>query len=346
MSSRAEAGGLEPFATLRTIRAVGSTERTIAARINAGNYGAAFVTNCRVFQHPQLLRYLTLHVVLYSQEILRSYYDRTLLDKLHAEYDPPRRTLLTPLGSAIAGWLFRYRASLDAGAVSTVPEDRILVNSNFSRESFIKAYRLSPTVCYLGTERDEGTHLNFSARKNYVLSIGGFEPHKGHDWVIRAIARIDPSHRPGLVIIGDRGSDKYLAVLRQLAKEHGVTLDLQRSISDAAVRDLYRNAKLTVCAQWREPFGFAPIESQAQGTPVVAVREGGLRETVIDGIGGITCDRDVDQLAAAMTRLLTDGTLWRSLSADGAMFVAKKFDWKRTVAQVASLLNTVVTQRT
>jgi hypothetical protein len=137
--SGAEAGGFEPLSTLRTIRTVRSTERTIAHQINAGGYAAAFVTNCRIFQHPQLLRYINLPVVLYSQEIMRNYYDRALLDRLRNEYDPPKRRLLTPLGSMVANWLSRYRAGLDSAALRTVPENRILVNSNFSRESFIQA---------------------------------------------------------------------------------------------------------------------------------------------------------------------------------------------------------------
>lgn len=336
--SAAEASGFEPFATLRTIRAVRLTERKIAKRINAGGYSAAFVTNCRILQHPQLLRLLTIPVVLYSQEILRSYYDRALLDRLRNDYNPPKRRLLTPLGALIANWLAWYRATLDAKAIRAIPEEQVLVNSNFSRNCFIKAYRLSPRVCYLGTEQNEGSPTDFSARKNIVLSVGGFEAHKGHDWVIRTIGRIDPAIRPGLVIIGDRGSDNYLAALRQLATDHRVQLETQRSISDEAVISFYRTARLTVCAQWAEPFGFAPIESQVQGTPVVAVREGGLQETVIDGVGGITCDRNTDELAAAMTRLLKDHKLWQSLSSQGAIFVTKKFSWKNTVNTIESTL--------
>lgn len=341
VSSRATMGGYEPFATLRMIHALRATERKIADRIKAKSYDGAFVTNCRIFQHPQLLRYLTIPVVLYSQEVLRSYYDRALLDTLLAEYDPPKRRMLTPIGSIIAKWISWYRATLDAKAVRSVPEDQIFVNSRFSRESFIKAYHLSPTVCYLGTEQNEGVNLDFSDRKNYVLSIGGFEPHKGHDWVIRAIAQIESSLRPELVIIGDRGSEKYLAALQPLARERGVTMKIQRSISDTAVRDFYRYAKLTVCAQWGEPFGFAPIESQAQGTPVVAVREGGLRETVIDGIGGITCDRNVEALASTMTLLLQNKQMWHHLSVNGPRFVADKFTWDSTVATIESALQRV-----
>ncbi|NBU99759.1 MAG: glycosyltransferase, partial [Spirochaetia bacterium] len=35
-----------------------------------------------------------------------------------------------------------------------------------------------------------------------------------------------------------------------------------------------------------EPFGYAPLEASSCGTPVVGVPEGGIRETVKDGING------------------------------------------------------------
>ena len=35
-----------------------------------------------------------------------------------------------------------------------------------------------------------------------------------------------------------------------------------------------------------EPFGLAPLEACACGTPVVAIAEGGVRETIVDGKNG------------------------------------------------------------
>ena len=43
-----------------------------------------------------------------------------------------------------------------------------------------------------------------------------------------------------------------------------------------------------------EPFGLAAIEAMASGTPVVAVREAGPCETVVDGETGFLCERDPD----------------------------------------------------
>jgi glycosyltransferase involved in cell wall biosynthesis len=47
-----------------------------------------------------------------------------------------------------------------------------------------------------------------------------------------------------------------------------------------------RAAVLLCPSQWDEPFGMAPAEAQACGTPVVAFRRGGLAEVIIDGVTG------------------------------------------------------------
>jgi glycosyltransferase involved in cell wall biosynthesis len=53
-----------------------------------------------------------------------------------------------------------------------------------------------------------------------------------------------------------------------------------------------------------EPFGIAPVEAQAAGKPVVALRAGGALETVIDGRTGVFFERQtVDELVAAIERL-------------------------------------------
>ena len=55
--------------------------------------------------------------------------------------------------------------------------------------------------------------------------------------------------------------------------------------SNEEIRQLYREAT-AVLLPGREDFGMVPVEAQACGTPVVALDEGGARETVVDGAHG------------------------------------------------------------
>ncbi len=50
-----------------------------------------------------------------------------------------------------------------------------------------------------------------------------------------------------------------------------------------------------------EDFGITPLEAMALGTPVVALRAGGVLDTVVEGVTGIFFDRpEVDSLRRAL----------------------------------------------
>ncbi len=62
---------------------------------------------------------------------------------------------------------------------------------------------------------------------------------------------------------------------------------MRQSPSDIELRDLIRGAIATIYIPVDEDFGMSPVESMACGTPVVAVNDGGLKESIIDGKTGI-----------------------------------------------------------
>ena len=50
-------------------------------------------------------------------------------------------------------------------------------------------------------------------------------------------------------------------------------------------------------ASFLEPLGLAPLEAMSFGLPVVAIKEGGLRETVIDGYNGLSWWIDLQNIS-------------------------------------------------
>ena len=138
------------------------------------------------------------------------------------------------------------------------------------------------------------------AHYGFNESIG---PRKNVGLVIEALARV-PSLRPKLVWIGNSLTPEYLAKLKLTAQAGQVDFECRLLIDDDALIDLLNRAQLMVYAPKLEPFGFGPLEANACGLPVIAVAEGGVRETVIDGINGLLVEPDPQSMAEAIEHLM------------------------------------------
>lgn len=313
-------GRLKKFAQMvdGRIAAYEAHSRLCAAEIKAGKFDLLFANTDLWFHAPYVGRYLEIPKVLYLQEPNRPLYEMS-----------PRMPWLAPPRGSITGWgpgslKRRFRDFFDCRNARTFAReeidnagfyDRILVNSYFSRESVLRAYGRDARVCYLGV--DTGMFENRGLpREPLVVGIGSFIPAKNQSLVIEAIGQIAATVRPKLIWIGNLKDDEYFAGLERRAKELGVDYEPKLLIADEELVSILNRASLMAYAPRLEPFGFAPIEAGGCGLPVVAVAEGGVRETVKDGANGLLVDHDPVQMSGAIQRLLTDEALRSRLGAE------------------------------
>jgi glycosyltransferase involved in cell wall biosynthesis len=163
------------------------------------------------------------------------------------------------------------------------------------------------------------------------LSVGSLTPLKGFDFLIQAMAILPRESRPVLVIVSNSQNPDERVYLEQLAEESQVELRLMSNIGDQELVTLYNQARLTLYAPIREPFGLVPLESMACGTPVVAVREGGTQETIEDETTGILVERDVQKFAQGIQRLCAESALAIELAANGRRHVLDHWTWEKAI---------------
>jgi glycosyltransferase involved in cell wall biosynthesis len=88
------------------------------------------------------------------------------------------------------------------------------------------------------------------------------------------------------------------------------------------------------------------IEASATGLPVVATRHAGIGDVVIDGVSGFLVDElDVDGMAGALVRLLTDPALASRMGAAGRAQVEARFEKDDRVAQLWSIVESTLEGR-
>jgi glycosyltransferase involved in cell wall biosynthesis len=252
---------------------------------------------------------------------------------------PTRSGLGARLGRTVSRGVLARRALEEWRAVHAY--DRVLVNSRFSRESFLRAYGADTRVSYLGVDASQFTAPD-GPREPFLVGLGSFNALKGIDLAVRAVALL-PEPRPALVWIGNSADQSYLAEVTRLAASLGVTFRPESRIPDDQVVGLLGRAQAMLYTSHLEPFGFAPLEANACGTPVVAVAEGGVRETIVDGDNGyLTDDRDPAALAAALTRVLSDPERARAMGRRGRAAVEARWTVERSVESVERHLRDAV----
>jgi glycosyltransferase involved in cell wall biosynthesis len=319
-------GGLRHGPSLGKINAMDRHCRQCAEEINRGGYDLLFANSCMLFGVSPIARYVKVPAVAYLQEPYRLLYEA--LPRLPwVASDGPEAWWDSGLylGRRVAE-LIRVRARRlqareelrNAGAFCS-----ILVNSRYSRESFLRAFGLDASVCYLGVDTKLFKNQRMP-REDFVVGIGAFLLTKNIHFVIRAVACLREP-RPRLVWIGNSAYASYLRELTELARSQGVEFEPKLRIPDAELVSILNRAKIMLYAPRLEPFGFAPLEANACGVPVVAVAEGGVRETVIDGVTGLLVDHDPASMGTAVERLFNDPVYARHLGETGSKMVVERW---------------------
>lgn len=176
-----------------------------------------------------------------------------------------------------------------------------------------------------------------------VLVHGRVEPYKRIDLVLRAMQRVRrqvPDAR--LVVLG---SGRGLEALQKLADELGLSASTTFTgfVDEAAKVRWIQQAAVAVNASEKEGWGLTVLEANACGVPTIASDVPGLRDAVVANETGVLVPHgDVEQLSAAMLRLLTDDSERQRLAA-GARAWSLQFSWERSADCVLDLIEATCT---
>jgi glycosyltransferase involved in cell wall biosynthesis len=280
-----------------SLRDLEKTEQNIAEVINNGNYDVVFSEQDQYTMAPFLLKYLKKPHVYYCQQPLRN-------DAISEVIFPRKKNniigALRRVGSKIV-----VKRGLDIDKSNSEYSDYTLSNSYFSRETILRMYGINSHVSYLGVDIEMFKPIDVP-RESFILSVGTFTPEKGHGFLVDSLALIDPELRPKLIVVSNSSYPPWKVYLEKHAAKLNVEMEILNLINDKELAVLYNQAEIVVYSPYLEPFGLVPLESMACGTPVVAVKEGGVRETVIHKKTGLLIDRDEEIFAEAITKMLSN----------------------------------------
>jgi glycosyltransferase involved in cell wall biosynthesis len=173
-----------------------------------------------------------------------------------------------------------------------------------------------------------------------ILSVGAVVPRKGHDLLLRALARLTDLTWH-LTIVGSLERDAaHSRALRALSVELGIAerVTFAGEVGDKALEALWRGTDLFALASWHEGYGMAVAEALKRGVPVALTAGGALAELAPTEASVIVPPGDWMALSRAMRRLIFDGELRRRM-ADHAHSAGQRLpSWERQVDAFAAAL--------
>jgi glycosyltransferase involved in cell wall biosynthesis len=219
-----------------------------------------------------------------------------------------------PVRPAFAALLDRWRA-WDRGVARRV--DRYVANSWTTRGRI--ADYLGREAAVVAPPVDTGRFAPLGPGEqvgpDYVV-LSELMPHKHIEIAVEAFSRLGLP----LTVVG-KGPDA-----RRLARLAGPSVRLVGRLGDGEVPGVLARARALVVTATEE-FGIAAIEAQAAGRPVIALRAGGVAETVVDGVTGCFYDEPTPESLAAAVRgfdaLAVDPA---DCVASAARFTAERFE--------------------
>jgi glycosyltransferase involved in cell wall biosynthesis len=291
------------------------TQKFMADVVNTGDYDVVYCEQDRYTMAPFFLKYIQKPNVYYCNQSIN--FRNEVSKMLNEKAGLKNKDIIGNIHSKLYG-----SQMINTDKKYSNYSRYVVTNSYFSRELILRSYGINSFVSYLGVNTNLFKRYD-SSKENFVLSVGQCLPEKGFDFIIKALSKIDDSSRPEFIIVSDHGNDLWRNYLINLASKLKVKLRILSMIDDEELILLYNKARLLVYAPYLEPFGLVPLEAMSCGTPIVAVKEGGVRESVIHNQTGILTERDEDYFANAIVKLLEDEDKRNEMSKNAYVNVNK-----------------------
>jgi glycosyltransferase involved in cell wall biosynthesis len=316
----------------------------MAREIDKNNYDFVFVHHNKDYvQSPFILKYLNTKSFYFCAEPFRKYYEKGIFNE--KQNKSSNRSLLevyTTLTNFIdkpcKNYINKKIKAYDHGNIEHC--DFVLTNSYFSRENILAAYGINAKVVHLGGDSLPRLNNNqLVQKKNSIISVGAINGLKGYEFIVKSLGNINEDERPTFIIVGNAIDKAYLSKIRTFAYDLNVSLIIHDNISDDDLSTMIQKSKLFAYAPYLEPLGLGPLEAMSMGIPVVAVKEGGPRETIIDGYNGFLVDRDTFQFGNKVLSILTDDSLRQELSRNALDSIQSYWNWDFSFERLNSAIN-------
>lgn len=231
--------------------------------------------------------------------------------------------------------------------------DEVVAVSSFTKRMLIEKYGINPekiTVVHNGLEPllkdDKAAHsdlLDGYKQKGYkiVLFVGRLTLQKGPDYFIKTAKKV-LEYNPKVLFVMAGAGDMERQIIAQ-SIEYGISDNVIFTgfLRGEELERLYKAADLFVFPSVSEPFGLAPLESIANGTPVLISRQAGVGEVLTHALRADFWD--VDDMTDKILSALEHPALLTTLSQNSLTEIQDK-SWKGVAQKMIGVYRNILSR--
>lgn len=307
--------------------------RMIGEEINRNKYDIVIFSQCDYTNVPLLIEFVAVPGIFFCQEPWRKIYEKKPVLR------PYEKTLARRVSNLLYLPSRRMIEHLNRKNINCIA--RVLANSFYSKNFIKQVFGIRPDVNYLGVDTVRFRPLNLR-REKFFLSVGALTKNKGFDFLIRAINCLPEEKRYPLVIIHNAADENERRYLNRLARSLNIKVEFKEKIKEEELVRHYNTCAAFLYAPYREPFGLVVLESQACGTPVVAVDEAGPAESIRNGETGFLVEREAKKFAGKIMELLGDEEKFKRMGRLARRWVERFWTWERARTEFEKYLEEVI----
>ncbi len=186
--------------------------------------------------------------------------------------------------------------------------------------------------------------FNISDDKKIILFLGRLNWIKGLDTLISAFAEVIKKESKAVLILAgpdDEGYKKNIQLLitnYQLQNNVIFTGILLNNDKIAA----FRESDVFVLPSYSENFGMAAVEAMICGLPVVITRGVGISGEVEKADAGLVVEKDVNQVAEAILKILNNPELAKKMGENGRRLVEQEFSSEKVAESFLKEYNEIL----
>lgn len=170
--------------------------------------------------------------------------------------------------------------------------DYLLVNSQNVQKRIKKFYQRESLVIYPPVDTQKFLPSKKPKEGKYFLIVSRLVPYKKIDLAIDVFNQLGLP----LKIVGTG------PLLRKLKSQALKNIEFLGKVSDNELVRIYQQA-IAFIFPAQEDLGLVPLEAQSCGKPVIALKQGGAAETIVNGVTGITFkEQTVDDFLRAIKK--------------------------------------------